>query len=213
LKLASVIENEYLVSGKSKSRNDILAEEETFSKDFRKFQAYVSQNSNNFIAKSIIDKVNYLYGVNKGKKSVARIFNELKQGQRFDVGYSYNHERNRYEASVNSSVEDIRDLGLLKIRKRIGLDKIGASQKKYDNHEMNPSEVEIVKREVMFDLYYFGQKFSDDLKDYGFDVSYNGFDEVLKKRYDFSGSNILKRVENPLSDYRSRPSMLESACI
>lgn len=210
-KLGQLIENEYINSAKTKSRDEILKEEENFSKEYKEFKSYASKNPANFIADSIINEVNRIYSINKGKKSVARIFYELKKDQEFNTGFRYNKIKNRYEANINSTTNDIRDLAILKNQRKIEYEKSGVSQEDYANGKLTTSTKQTIKRGIMFDLHYFGQLFTQDLKNYGFKISYNGFDETLRNKYNFSNSSILRKKDLP-KDYRNKPSSLDLIC-
>ena len=193
-KLTEIVEYNYQSSNGLKTREQILAEEQEFSKKYKQFQEYAHVNPTNFIAKSIIERVNSLYKANKGKKSVARIFSELKQNEIFNVGFGYDAVENRYEVSVNGKTEDIRNLAILKIQKQVQYKKLDVTQEDYRKSRLFSHETEKIKKNIMLGLDFYSQKYAEDLAKFGININYKGFDSVLEEKYNISGSDINKRA-------------------
>jgi hypothetical protein len=189
-KLTDVVEYTYQTSQGSKSREEILAEEQEFSRKYKQFQEYAQVNPFNFIAKAIVERVNSLYKTNKGKKSVARIFSELKHDEVFSVGFGYDAVEKRYEVSVNGKTQDIRDLAILQIQKQVQYKKLGVTQEDYRKKRLFPHETEKIKDKVMIGLDFYTKKYAQDLAKFGISTHYRGFDNVMKGRYDISESDV-----------------------
>ncbi|MDP2925722.1 MAG: hypothetical protein Q8N99_05100 [Nanoarchaeota archaeon] len=191
-KLSEMIEHEYQGSGRVKSREAILEEEQRFTKEYREFQTYVNNAPANFVAKSIIEQVNLAYKQHNGIKSVARIFHDLKTQRSFQVGFSYNSSKNQYDFNVGDVSGDIRDLAILKLQKHTNYKKLNVTQDDYRKGRLSLPELYEIKRNIILGLDYYAQRFSSELEKLGFNIRYKGVDRVLEDNYKISGSGIRK---------------------
>lgn len=208
--LINVIEYERSASKGKKSMEDIILEEEKFSKQYREFKEYINANPKSFVARSIgkivIDKLNSEYKKHNGKRSVARIYNELIKSEKFRVGFKaelVNGRPIRYDSYVNNETEDIRNLQVYKLRKFLNFRKNGAESKDYSEGKLSQLEKESIKQGIMNDLYFFIRKESSELRDkFGFNIYYKGFDDFIGKKY----HSVINGFEN-----NSRTSLAHSA--
>lgn len=194
-KLTEIVEYAYQDSNRLKSRKDLLKEEQEFSRQYKQFQRDLQQNPNNFIAKSINERVNTLYRKNKGRKSVARIFNELKQDETFNIVFRYNSKANRYEVNINEGAEDIRDLTILKIQKQVNFRKANLVQEDYNEGRISEPQKQMIKKNIIHSLDYYTARYTDELKNMGFAVNHNGVDSVLEEKYSVSQRKIPRNLK------------------
>lgn len=193
--LTEMIETEYQTSGFLKTRQQILEEEQDFSRKYKEFQQYATLNPTNFIATSIIQRVNQEFKRNNGKKSIARIFSQLTSTMSLEVEFKTNNNKSRYEVQVNGKSQDIRDLSLLRLHKTLSYKRLGITQQDYDQGRLTREQIDVVKSDVMQSLDFYTQRFIEDMAKFGFSMEYHGFDSTLDNKYKLSGSDINKKIK------------------
>lgn len=187
VRLSNIIENEYVQAEKTKFRVEILEEEHVFSKDYKTFLNYYKQNPQNFIAEKIIENVHKIYYENKGKKSVARIFHELKNKNNFKIKFSVNSLNKNLELSVNDLKSDIEDLKLTKLRRQILKQKYNQKNGFLD---LKGNKDTLINNELYSYLNFSAIKYLNDMQDLGFISYYLGFADKFQDN-DISESEYL----------------------
>jgi hypothetical protein len=188
-KVLDVVEREYARASGLKTREEVLMEEEKLTRGYKEFFNHMQLNPNNFIARSIVEKVQDLYFSCGKSKSLGRIFAELKAGKYFHVEMGYNPEENRYEVRVDGQAKDIRDLKIRTSQRDMHFVKYGVNYDDYLHGRIDEEDKHEIKRNIIHGLDYYTGRYGRELAAFGINVFYHGVDSVLEERYQLSNAS------------------------
>jgi len=188
-KVLGIVEREYTRAGGLKTREEVLIEEEKLTRAYKEFFNHMQLNPNNFIARSIVEKVQDLYFSCGKSKSLGRIFAELKAGKYFHVEMGYNSEENRYEVRVDGQAKDIRDLKIRTSQRDMHFAKYGVNYDDYLHGRIDEEDKYEIKKNIIHGLDYYTGRYGRELAAFGINVFYHGVDSVLEERYQVSNAS------------------------